>query len=118
MSTDLRKKIDCLTENEQQAVSEFVDHLERQFAGQVTFILLFGSRARGEAQPDSDLDIVVVMSDVGSKTRKAVRYLAVEVWLKYGMYLSTRVWNQAHWHELEELQTLFYRNICRDGIAL
>ena len=118
MNTALRNELNCLTSNEKQAVNEFVDQLDRQFAGQVQFITLFGSRARGEARPDSDMDLLVVMSDVDSKTRRAVRYLAVEVWLKYGIYLSTRVWSHAHWHELEEHQTLFYRNICRDGITL
>jgi predicted nucleotidyltransferase len=30
-------------------------------------IILFGSQARGEAQPDSDVDLIVVMRDVASR---------------------------------------------------
>ncbi|MBI4666046.1 MAG: nucleotidyltransferase domain-containing protein [Nitrospinae bacterium] len=33
-------------------------------------IILFGSHARGEAGPDSDVDIMVVMNVVGSKRTK------------------------------------------------
>ncbi|MFQ5596282.1 MAG: nucleotidyltransferase domain-containing protein, partial [Anaerolineae bacterium] len=80
--------------------------------------LLFGSRARGEAKPDSDMDVLLVMSRADPEVRKEIRYLAVELWLEHDIYLSTRVWSQAHWRKLEELQTLLYRNIRQDGINL
>src|SRR5437870_1304365 len=35
-------------------------------------IILFGSHARGNAHPDSDLDLLVVMPVAGSKRAKAV----------------------------------------------
>jgi predicted nucleotidyltransferase len=107
-----------LTDKERQAATEFVDKVHQQFDGQVVSVLLFGSRARGEAEPESDMDLLVVMSDARPEIRRAIRYLAVEVWLKHGIYLSTRVWSHAHWRKLEELQTLLYRNIRRDGINL
>ena len=36
-------------------------------------IILFGSHARGEARPDSDLDILVVEPSVGARRRETVR---------------------------------------------
>ena len=107
-----------LTDKERQAATDFADRVRQQFGDQVVSVLVFGSRARGEAEPDSDMDLLVIMSDAGPKIRRAIRYLAVEVWQKYGIYLSTRVWSRAHWGKLEELQTLLYRNICKDGISL
>jgi predicted nucleotidyltransferase len=35
-------------------------------------IILFGSQARGDAKPDSDVDLLIVMPVSGSKRRKAV----------------------------------------------
>jgi len=35
-------------------------------------VILFGSHARGEAGPDSDVDLLVVMNVHGSKRRKAI----------------------------------------------
>jgi hypothetical protein len=64
------------------------------------------------------MDLLVVMYAVDLETRRAIRYLAVEVWLEHDIYLSTRVWDLAHWRKLEGLQTSFYRNICRDGVNL
>jgi predicted nucleotidyltransferase len=36
-------------------------------------IILFGSHARGNAGPDSDVDLLIVMSVAGSKRQKAVK---------------------------------------------
>jgi predicted nucleotidyltransferase len=118
MSMEQQNRLDYLTEKERQVVIEFVQRVRQRFDGQVASVVLFGSRARGEAEPDSDMDVLVVMSSAGPEIRKEIRHLAVEVWLKHGIYLSTRVWNRAHWRKLEELQTLLYRNIRRDGIDL
>jgi len=118
MSGEPESRLNLLTDQERRSVTEFVERVRQQFDGQLVSAILFGSRARGEAQPDSDMDILVVMSSADPQVRRAIRDLAVEVWLEHGLYLSTRVWSQAHWRELEALQTLLYRNIRRDGINL
>lgn len=112
------KTVQHLTDEERQVAMEFVKRVRQQFDGQLVSIVLFGSRARGEAKPDSDMDVLVVMSSADPGIRRQIRYLAVEVWLEYGVYLSTRVCSQTHWHKLKELQTLLYQNIRRDGINL
>lgn len=35
-------------------------------------VVLFGSRARGEARPDSDVDLLVVLDHVGDRRKAAV----------------------------------------------
>ena len=107
-----------LSDTEWRAAHEFVGKLHERFDGQVVSVVVYGSRARGEADPDSDMDLLVVMSDTTSEIRRAVRYLAAEVWLEHGIYLSTRVWSVAHWRQLERAQTLLYHNIRADGITL
>ena len=118
MRTVQENSLDHLTDRERQVAIEFVERVRQRFDGQLVSAVLFGSRARGEAEPDYDMDVLVVMSSADPEVRKEIRYLAVEVWLEHGIYLSTRVWSQAHWRKLEELQTLLYQNIRRDGINL
>jgi len=107
-----------LTDEERQALIEFVEKLLQRFDGRLLSAILFGSRARGEAGPDSDMDVLVVVDSDDLQVRKEIRHLAVEVWLEHGIYLSTRVWSRAHLRELEGLQTMLFRNIERDGIDL
>jgi predicted nucleotidyltransferase len=107
-----------LTDDERRIAAAFVTKIRKNFDRQLVSVILFGSRARGESKPDSDMDILVVITDADLETRQAVRHLAVEVWLDYGIYLSTRVWSQDHWRKLAELRTSLYQDICRDGIDL
>jgi len=116
--TKTRRELDHLTDEERETLAEFLRALREQFDGRVQAVVLFGSRARGEAEPESDMDVVVVLREVDLAASKGVRHLAVEVWLRHGIYVSTRAWSQAHWRRLEELQTLLYQNIRRDGIDL
>lgn len=107
-----------LTTRDRQAINSFVAKLYSRFDGQVLSVFLFGSRARGDAQSDSDVDMAVIVARDDPETRKAIRHLAVEVWLEYGLYLSTRVWSQGHWQRLKDLQTGLYRNLEREGVEL
>lgn len=116
--TKARTELDHLTDSERETLTDFLAGLRHRFDGQVRQVILFGSRARGDAEPESDMDVVVVLRKVDVAASKGVRHLAVEVWLRHGIYVSTRVWSQAHWLRLEKLQTLLYQNIRRDGIDL
>ena len=53
----------------QERIEEMVQRIVSQFNPET--IILFGSHARGEAGPDSDVDLLVVMAVEGSKRRKA-----------------------------------------------
>lgn len=56
--------------NEHRIEEEMAHRLVRRF--QPEKIILFGSYARGTDGPDSDIDLLVVMSVQGSKRRKTV----------------------------------------------
>ena len=52
---------------------EAIERIRRQF--DPLRIILFGSWARGQARPDSDLDLLVVLPHVENKRRAAVEIL-------------------------------------------
>jgi uncharacterized protein len=45
-------------------IQEVADHIAREFAPEC--IILFGSYARGRANPDSDVDLLIIMSFEGN----------------------------------------------------
>lgn len=107
-----------LSAQEQVTARAIVSKVRQRFDGQLVSAILFGSRARGEAAPGSDMDLLIVLSTADEGIRRQVRDLAVEVWLQHGVYPSTRVWSLAHWRRLAQIHTRLYQSIQRDGLDL
>jgi predicted nucleotidyltransferase len=63
--------MDTLLVSQPPYLSEAVERIARQF--DPLRIILFGSWARGQARPDSDLDLLVVLSRVDNKRQAAIR---------------------------------------------
>ena len=47
----------------QKVINQFKEGLKKIYGDKIHSILLYGSRARGEERPDSDIDILIVLKD-------------------------------------------------------
>lgn len=52
---------------------------------------IFGSRARGDAKDDSDLDVFIKVADLDRSLREKIHDLAWEIGFKYDRIISTFV---------------------------
>jgi uncharacterized protein len=107
-----------LSLDESKAVAVFVRRLMAEYGQEVTDVRLFGSKARGEAGPDSDLDLFVLVERADYPLKHAILWLAAEVSLSHDVLLSPRVVPLEAWQMMAEANTLFYRTICREGLPL
>lgn len=114
----MRQVNEHLFPDEKKAVEVFVKRLLVEFGQDVTDVRLFGSKARGKAGPDSDLDILVLVQRPDYALKHAILWLAAEVSLTYDVLLSPRVVPPTAWQEMVEADTLFYRTVCTEGIPL
>jgi len=53
--------MDHLTEKEKQALKELVDELKKLYGDNLSHVILYGSKARGDANSGSDIDVLVVL---------------------------------------------------------
>lgn len=84
--------------------------------------ILFGSRARGEFQPDSDADVAVLMSGQHGQfmdAKLAMSDMAFDVMLSTGIRVEALpVW-EYEWANPDEYRNPYLlRNIQRDGIII
>jgi len=107
-----------LTENEQKALIEYETQLRQRYNGPIISLILFGSKARGDAREESDVDLLVVVDSDDWRLHKELRCLAARMSLQYDLILSTRIMSRTHFDELRERQTLLFQNIEKDGLRL
>src|SRR3990170_5397726 len=80
-----------LSDGEVDALAGIVERLVEAYEPQR--IYLFGSKARGDARPDSDFDLMVVVPDTASGDRKGSR-LAYQVLRGTGTAADVLVWTR------------------------
>ena len=107
-----------LTENETRALQEYLHRLLAQQGPEVVEVWLFGSKARGDFDSDSDLDVLVILSNGNHRSRDLVRLTAARVSLEDDVLINTHVLSQEQWRCLADQQTPYWQNVRRDGVLL
>ena len=101
-------------------LSTLTEELHRQLGSDLWLLLLYGSRARGEAQPDSDVDLFVVLRRASEAAQEKVRQVAYEVMWEadFAYVFSLYLTDVHHYETLEQRGSSFLRNIQRGGKVL
>ena len=81
-------------------------------------LVLFGSRARGDADPDSDVDVLVVVDRLDEDTQKHVSYSAWEAGFPHGLVLVPVTVSRDEWENGPERHSLLAQAVAREGIPV
>ncbi len=104
---------DLLTPQERQAVDTLVQSLRQKYPDRIREIMLFGSKARGDSRPDSDIDLLILVDDDHWRFSHAIGKMAARVSLNRDVLLGPCVISQARWPS-----TILYRTVAGEGIPL
>lgn len=80
-------------------------------------IWLYGSEARGEARPDSDIDLLVLVDDdsISLRQQMAINAPLFDIELETGVQINTHIEPRATW---EARKSAFTYNVNQERIAL
>jgi len=82
-------------------------------------LILFGSRARGDAEPESDMDVLVVLGDeADAQAREAVSDCAWEAGFDEGIVIVPMVFTRSEWERGPERHSLLAQSIRAEGVRL
>jgi len=81
-------------------------------------IVLFGSKARGDSEPDSNIDILIVVDEESWPLRDAISAIAAWVSLEHGVLIGPWVIGQGRWARMARERFSLYENVARQGIPL
>jgi predicted nucleotidyltransferase len=118
MVTQTEPALKNLSEVERAAVLDFLARILSTYGGQIQRVMLFGSKARGEATADSDIDVLLIVADETWQFRDEICNISADVSLKYDVLLDARVIGATRWQYMSEIQAGLYQNISREAIRL
>lgn len=104
--------------NKNRYILNQIRQVAKETAPKGSLVLLFGSRARGQARKNSDWDILIVLpqSQLCQSDYDKVSYPLVELGWKLGEQINPIVYTKQEW-EANSI-TPFYDNVLRDAVSL
>lgn len=106
-----------LNSTEKKALVEIMERVSKLF--KVERYVLFGSKARGNATPDSDIDLLVITRDPLSwKQKERITMEFLDVNLRFDTNFSQTVvdvdsWNSAQWRLVP-----LHKNVAKEGVVI
>ena len=107
-----------LTPEEQAWLDAYRQALAQQFPGLVEHIIIFGSKARGTATPDSDLDLLVVIREGDWRLKDAVAQPGYLLAIGTDVVPSLIILTVEEWEMHRKRQAPFWLTVTRDGIVV
>jgi len=92
--------------------------LEQEYGDRLVQLLLFGSQARGDAEPESDIDVMIILNDaVDSCTEiNRISIFLTALCLDYAVLISCVFTSEERFQNKKD--AYFFRNVHQQGISI
>lgn len=90
--------------------------LDKAYGDRIERVVLYGSRARGDARPDSDYDVAVFLKDLDDRWRESgvLAEIGTEILMEEGAVINALPMEEGAYRE----RTIFMHEMRREGIDL
>lgn len=125
MLTKTNKKIkrpikgkDYLNLMDKKAVKEFISKLKSVLQKELLKIILFGSKIKGTANKDSDIDILIVLKNKNARNLNQIVNILVDIQLNYDSNISPLIYSEYEFRMNKKMGSYLIKSIEKEGIPL
>jgi predicted nucleotidyltransferase len=106
-----------LSANEKRAIKKFINKVSSSY--NICKIILFGSKARGDFNIHSDIDLLIITSEqINNSNRWKLSDITSDINIDYEVALNCVYCNETEWKSNNIVNQQLKNNIDRDGIEI
>lgn len=106
-----------LKKNEREALKELKEKMLKKYPD--ARIILYGSKARGDFDKESDIDLLILVEQkINTKLEEEIYHITYDIELKYDVVFGEIIENKEFWETPLANTMPLHWNINREGIAI
>src|SRR5215471_10915162 len=107
-----------LTADEQAWLDAYRQILKGQYPGIVERMIIYGSKARGDDHPDSDLDVLLIVKNEAAHLKRQLRRIGYELAATSDAVPSILAYTQDEWETRRKHGSPFQQAVERDAVPV
>ena len=107
-----------LTPDESSWLRAYRSLIRRRYPEAVTRMLVYGSKARGDAHADSDLDVLIIVRNDAADVKRELRGIGYDLAATSHAVPSILAYSLKEWQERSARGYPFQRAVERDGVSV
>lgn len=118
MTEKVLNRLKHLTDKEKSSVQRFETAIKEMLFHNLILLEVFGSKARGDYKPESDMDVFVLVKDFTPEIMEKIAAVTSDISIEQGVLISAVVLSEREYNNNRDANTLFVQELKRDGIVL
>ena len=103
---------------EQIWLDEYRKALMDQHAQAIVQMLLYGSKARGDAREDSDIDLLLIVKDESADLKRTLRRIGYRLAVESYAVPSILAYTEGEWKQRKRAKSSFSESVEREAISV
>jgi uncharacterized protein len=107
-----------LTQEENAWLDAYKEALNKQHPKAVKVMVIYGSKARGQAHAESDLDVLLIVNNDAAGLKQDLRWIGYLLAAKTDVLPSIFAYTEEEWESRRRSGSTFRKAVERDGVRV
>ncbi|MEW6601542.1 MAG: nucleotidyltransferase domain-containing protein [Nitrospirota bacterium] len=109
-----------MNDRDRNLILEFKKRLPSDLANRMKRFIIFGSRVKGEASEDSDLDVIALVDEKSPELEKRLEDIAYQIMWDHDFkpIISLKVLSETQFYISLNRGFSFYRHVEKEGVSV